>query len=336
MTDKFYWAYRVVRKDDRFQGDIVNLPLESLPPGDVLIRVTFSSLNFKDALSATGNPGVTRKYPHVPGIDVAGTVVECTQGPFVAGDRVLVTGYDLGMDTDGGYAEYCRVPAGWVVPLPAGLTLKETMILGTAGFTAALGIRHMIHNGLAPERGPVLVTGAAGGVGSVAVSILAKLGFEVTAAGDPAQHEYLREIGAAEVIDRELLNADSPKAMLSEKWAGAFDTVGGRTLDNVIKSMRYSGVIANCGMVGGGALNTTVFPFILRGVSLLGVDSVLCPMDIRLEVWKKLAGVWKLPQLERIVRTITLDELDESIRAILQGKISGRTLVIPETRKKGS
>jgi alcohol dehydrogenase len=169
------------------------------------------------------------------------------------------------MDTDGGYAEYCRVPAGWVVPLPAGLTLREAMILGTAGFTAALGIRHMLQNGLTPEKGPVLVTGAAGGVGSVAVSILAKLGFQVTAAGDPAQTEYLKEIGAAEVIPREILNADSPKAMLKEQWAGAYDTVGGKTLENVIKSMRYLGVIANCGMVGGGGVSTTVFPFILRG-----------------------------------------------------------------------
>jgi putative YhdH/YhfP family quinone oxidoreductase len=239
------------------------------------------------------------------------------------------------METDGGYAEYCRVPAGWVVPLPAGLTLQEAMTLGTAGFTAALGIRHMLHNGLTPEKGPVLVTGASGGVGSVAVSILAKLGFQVTAAGDPAQADYLKEIGATEVIDRNTLNADSPRAMLSEQWAGAYDTVGGKTLENVIKSMRYLGVIANCGMVGGGVLSTTVFPFILRGVSLLGTDSVQCPMDIRAEVWNKLAGEWKPPRLERLVRTITLDDLGESIQAILQGKISGRTLVVPETRLKG-
>lgn len=333
--DESFWAYRVVREGEGFQGRIVSLPVGELPSGDVLIRVACSSLNYKDALSATGNPGVTRKFPHIPGIDAAGTVVESTAGSFRPGDPVLVTGYDLGMDTDGGYAEYCRVPAGWVVPLPAGLTLREAMILGTAGFTAALGIRHMLQNGLMPEKGPVLVTGAAGGVGSVAVSILAKLGFQVTAAGDPAQTEYLKEIGAAEVIPREILNADSPKAMLKEQWAGAYDTVGGKTLENVIKSMRYLGVIANCGMVGGGGVSTTVFPFILRGVRLLGTDSVQCPMDVRLDVWTKLAGAWKPDRLERMVRTITLDDLGESIQAILQGKISGRTLVVPETRMKG-
>lgn len=333
--EKTFWAYQVVKEEKGYRGGIVNLPLERLPDGEVLIRVSCSSLNYKDALSTIGNPGVTRKYPHIPGIDVAGTVEEASAGPFKPGDEVLVTGYDLGMDTDGGYAEYCRVPAGWVVPLPAGLTLRETMILGTAGFTAALGIRHMLHNGLAPAKGPVLVTGAAGGVGSVAVSILAKLGFRVTAAGDPAQADYLREIGAAEVIDRETLNADSPRPMLAEQWAGAYDTVGGKTLENVIKSMRYLGVIANCGMVGGGALATSVFPFILRGVSLLGTDSVQCPMDIRLDVWNRLAGPWKPPRIERLVRTISLDDLPDTIQAMLQGKVTGRTLVVPQTRMKG-
>jgi acrylyl-CoA reductase (NADPH) len=325
--DGSFYAYQVVREGEGFQGRVVSLPIGVLPPGDVLIKVNYSSLNYKDALSATGNPGVTRRYPHIPGIDAAGTVAECTAGPFKVGDPVLVTGYDLGMDTDGGYAGYCSVPAGWVVPLPEGLTLREAMILGTAGFTAALGIRHMLHEGLAPEKGPVLVTGAAGGVGSVAVSILAKLGFQVTAASDPAQTDYLKGIGAAEVISWETLNTESPKAMLKEQWAGAYDTVGGKTLENVIKSMRYLGVIANCGMVGGGAISTTVFPFILRGVKLLGTDSVQCPMDVRLKVWEKLAGEWKPASLERLLRTIALDDLGNEIQAILQGKISGRTLV---------
>jgi acrylyl-CoA reductase (NADPH) len=325
--DGSFYAYQVVREGEGFQGRVVSLPISALPPGDVLIKVDYSSLNYKDALSATGNPGVTRRYPHIPGIDASGTVAECTAGPFKVGDPVLVTGYDLGMDTDGGYAGYCRVPAGWVVPLPEGLTLREAMILGTAGFTAALGIRHMLHEGLAPEKGPVLVTGAAGGVGSVAVSILAKLGFQVTAASDPAQTDYLKGIGAAEVISWETLNTESPKAMLKEQWAGAYDTVGGKTLENVIKSMRYLGVIANCGMVGGGAISTTVFPFILRGVKLLGTDSVQCPMDVRLKVWEKLAGEWKPASLERLLRTIALDDLGNEIQAILQGKISGRTLV---------
>ena len=334
MEGSFY-AYQVVREGEGFKGRVVKLTCDALPPGDVLIKVDYSSLNYKDALSATGNPGVTRKYPHIPGIDAAGTVAESTAGPFKPGDAVLVTGYDLGMDTDGGYAEYCRVPAGWVVPLPKGLDLRESMILGTAGFTAALGIWHMLHDGLVPEKGPVLVTGAAGGVGSVAVSILAKLGFRVTAASDLAQTDYLKEIGAAEVISWETLNTESPKAMLKEQWAGAYDTVGGRTLENVIKSMRYLGVIANCGMVGGGAISTSVFPFILRGVKLLGTDSVQCPMDLRLKVWEKLAGPWKPARLERLVKTITLDDLDGAIRIILAGKSTGRTLVVPKTKATG-
>lgn len=332
--DGSFFAYRVDREGEGYRGGIVKLPLEALPPGDVLIDVDYSSLNYKDALSATGNPGVTRKYPHIPGIDAAGTVVEAKGGSFQSGDRVLVTGYDLGMDTDGGYAEYCRVPAGWVVPLPEGLDLREAMILGTAGFTAALGIRHMLHNGLQPGSGPVLVTGAAGGVGSVAVSILAKLGFQVTAASDLTQSDYLKEIGAADVIPWETLNVESPKAMLKEHWTGAYDTVGGKTLENVIKTTRYLGVIANCGMVGGGAISTSVFPFILRGIKLLGTDSVQCPMDLRLKVWQSLAGEWKPARLERLVRTITLDDLDEAIRTILAGKSRGRTLVEPKTKAK--
>lgn len=333
--DGSFYAYQVVREGEGFRGGIVKLPFAALPPGDVLIKVDYSSLNYKDALSATGNPGVTRKYPHIPGIDAAGTVAESAAEVFKPGEKVLVTGYDLGMDTDGGYAEYCRVPAGWVVPLPKGLDLRESMILGTAGFTAALGIRHMLHNGLEPGKGPVLVTGAAGGVGSVAVSILAKLGFQVTAASDLAQTDYLKEIGAAEVISWETLTAESPKAMLKEQWAGAYDTVGGRTLENVIKSIRYLGVIANCGMVGGGAIATSVFPFILRGIKLLGTDSVQCPMDVRLKVWENLAGPWKPARLERLVRTITLDGLDDAIQVILKGKSTGRTLVVPTTKAKG-
>jgi acrylyl-CoA reductase (NADPH) len=246
--DGSFYAWQAVREGEGFKGRVVRLPIDALPPGDVLIKVDYSSLNYKDALSATGNPGVTRKFPHIPGIDAAGKVSACTAGPFKPGEAVLVTGYDLGMDTDGGYAEYCRVPAGWVVPLPAGLSLRESMILGTAGFTAALGIWHMLHNGLTPEKGPVLVTGASGGVGSVAVAILAKLGFQVTAASDLTQSDYLKEIGAAEVIAWEVLNQETPKAMLKEQWAGAYDTVGGKTLENVIKSIRYLGVIANCGI----------------------------------------------------------------------------------------
>lgn len=327
-----FFAYQVSREGDAHQGRIVALPLSPVGRDEILIEVKYSSLNYKDALSATGNPGVTRRYPHVPGIDAAGVVVESGTDRFSSGDEVIVTGYDLGMDTDGGFAQYCRCPAAWAVPLPKGLTLREAMILGTAGFTAGLGIRHMLHEGLDPQGGPVLVTGAAGGVGSLAVSILAKLGFEVVAAAAPERRDFLREIGAAAVIDRDDLNVDSPKALLKERWAGAFDTVGGRTLENVLKSVSYLGVIACCGMVGGGALSTTVFPFILRGIKLLGTDSVQCPRETRLRVWEDLAGPWKPSCLERIVRTIYLDELAENIQAILQGRLAGRTIVVPKTK----
>ena len=333
MEGTFY-AYQVVKEGNDFKGRIVNLPIAALPPGDVLVKVAYSSLNYKDALSATGNPAVTKKYPHIPGIDAAGTVVEATAGPFKPGDKVIVTSYDLGMDTDGGYAEYCRVPLGWVVPLPKGLTLRESMIIGTAGLAAGIGIYQMLHDGLLPEKGPVLVTGAAGGAGSVAVAILANLGYQVTAASDLAQTDYLKGLGAAEVISWESLNVENPRAMLKEQWAGVFDTVGGKTLANVIKSMRREGVISNCGMVGGGDFSTTVYPFIMRGVKLLGTDTVQCSMDIRLKVWEKLAGDFKPDNLDRLVNTIILDELGEKIQTILKGKISGRTLVVPETRTK--
>jgi len=333
MKETFY-GYQVIKEENGVTAKISRLPMEALPPNDVLIRVAYSSLNYKDALSATGNPAVTKKYPHIPGIDAAGTVVEAAAGPFKPGDEVIVTSYDLGMDTDGGYAEYCRVPAAWVVPLPKGLSLREAMIIGTAGLAAGLGIYQMLHNRLSPEKGPVLVTGAAGGAGSIAVSILATLGYKVTAASDLAQTDYLKGLGAAEVIAWESLNEDSPRPMLKEQWAGVFDTVGGKTLANVIKSMRREGVIGACGMVGGGDFSTSVYPFIMRGVKLLGTDTVQCPMDIRLKVWEKLSSEYKPANLERLATAITLDDLGEKIQAILKGKITGRTLVIPETKAK--
>ncbi len=330
--DREFYAYRVFKEGDGFAGRITRLAAADLPQGEVLIRVTHSSLNYKDALSATGNPGVTRKFPHTPGIDAAGVVEESASPSFKPGDAVLVTGYDLGMDTDGGFAQYCRVPASWVVPLPAGLSAEESMMLGTAGFTAGLGVWHLVESGIKPEKGPVLVTGASGGVGSIAVSILARLGYYVVASSIPEDADYLKNLGARECINRQDLQAESPKAMLPERWAAVYDTVGGRTLENAIKGTKYMGSVACCGMVGGGALSLTVFPFILRGVRLLGVDSVQCPMDPRLPVWKKLAGEWKPARLKEMSSTITLDGLGEKIGMILNGAVRGRTVVLPETK----
>ncbi len=332
MMDRDFYAYRVFKEGDGFAGRITRLTPADLPQGEVLIKVSHSSLNYKDALSATGNPGVTRKFPHTPGIDAAGVVEESASPSFKPGDAVLVTGYDLGMDTDGGFAQYCRVPASWVVPLPSGLSAEEAMMLGTAGFTAGLGVWHLVESGIKPEMGPVLVTGASGGVGSIAVSILAKLGYYVVAGSLPEDAGYLSGLGARECLDRAELQTESPKAMLPERWAAAYDTVGGRTLENVIKGTKYMGSVACCGMVGGGALSLTVFPFILRGVRLLGVDSVQCPMGPRIEVWKKLAGEWKPSCLKEISSTVNLDGVGERIAMILRGGVKGRTVVLPETK----
>jgi putative YhdH/YhfP family quinone oxidoreductase len=325
-----FLAYRVKKVDEKFVGKVEQINANDLPQGDVLIKVAYSSLNYKDGLSAVGNPGVTRKFPHIPGIDAAGVVAESTSPKFKPGDEVIVTGYDLGMNTDGGFAQYCRVPVGWVVPLPKGLSLKESMIFGTAGFTAGLCVHQLIHNGLSPDKGPVLVTGATGGVGSIAVAILAKLGFHVTAStGKSEQHEFLKQIGAKEIISREDAQVETSKPLLKEQWAGVVEAVGGKTMEHVIRTTKYMGSIASCGLVGGPDFVTNVFPFILRGVNLLGVDSVQCPMNLRLAIWEKLSSQWKPDNLEILVSTITLDGLDAAIKQILQGKIKGRTLVEP-------
>jgi putative YhdH/YhfP family quinone oxidoreductase len=334
MTAKeTFKAYLVTRTEDkRFVPTIVDQSDEDLPPGDVLIQVAYSSLNYKDALSATGHPGVTRKFPHVPGIDAAGTVVISSIERFKAGDEVLVTGFDLGANTWGGYAGYIRVPGGWVVPLPMGLSLYESMIYGTAGFTAALCLSTMEHNGLTPAKGEVLVTGATGGVGSLSVAILARAGYRVVAStGKALEHDYLRKLGAAAILPREEVNDQSGKPLLSARWAGAVDTVGGNTLATVLKSMQHGGCIAACGVVGGANLSTTLYPFILRGVNLLGIDSVLVPLERRITLWQKLASDWKPAHLEDIATTVNLSGLGEKIEAILQGKVRGRVVVTPTT-----
>ena len=315
-------------EDGKFMREVKSRELGSLPEGEVLIKVKYSSLNYKDALSAVGNRGVTRKYPHTPGVDVAGVVERCAGGEFVPGDSVITHGYDLGMDTSGGFGQYVRVPAKWVLPLPAGLGLEESMMYGTAGFTAAYSVSKIAEGGVAPEDGNVLVTGATGGVGSVAVAILSMAGYPVTAStGKPDCGEFLEDLGAVEVIGRDDLADPAGKLLLKGRWAAVVDTVGGEILATAVKSTGQRGVVTTCGNVASHELNINVYPFILRGVSLIGIDAASCPMEIRKAVWEKLAGEWKLPSLGRISRKVSLEELDPEIDTILRGGQVGRVVV---------
>lgn len=307
----------------QFRSSIQLLDEAQLPDGEVTIRVHYSSLNYKDALSATGNRGVTRHYPHTPGIDAAGEVIASRSPQFAPGTPVLVTGFDLGMNTPGGFSELIRVPASWVVPLPEGLTPRRAMQWGTAGLTAALAVEALRHMGIQP--GPLLVTGASGGVGSIAVALLAHLGYEVTASsGSPEAHALLQQLGARTIIGREAL-ADSDKPLLKGVYGGAIDTVGGATLATVIKSLALHASVAACGLVGGSELKLTVFPFILRGVNLLGIDSQSCEMPRRLKLWRKIAA-WPL-ELEPLTTEIPLEALPDYIPRILAGQTRGRVLV---------
>ena len=329
MTSKPFKALRITEHEaEKFSRSIVNRKIEDLPTGDVLIKIHFAALNFKDALSSSGNKGVTRNYPHTPGIDGSGVVVSSESGQFSEGDCVLVTSYDLGMNTDGAFAEYIRVPADWVVPLPEGLNLKEAMIIGTAGLTAGLGVHKLEVMGQTPEQGPIVVTGATGGVGSMAVGILAKAGYEVIASSGKGDSDgYLQRIGATKVVDREYVNDDSSRPLIKPKWAGAIDTVGGNTLATLIKGCKPGGSVAACGLVGSPVLSTTVFPFIINGVNLLGLDSATCPMGLRQQVWDQLAKQWKLAELEEIATFCSLEELDPYIDKMLKGSLKGRVVV---------
>jgi len=302
--------------------------LANLPPGEVLVRVEFSSLNYKDALAAQGNPGVVRKLPHVPGIDAAGTVVESADARFKSGAQVVITGYELGAGQWGGWAEYVRVPADWIVPLPQGLSLKETMVLGTAGFTAAQCVQAIVLNGVKPEDGEIIVTGATGGVGCLAVKLLAKLGYSAVAVtGKSELKSRLYEWGAARVLSREEAVNTTDRPLLSAFWAGAVDTVGGQTLTTIVRETKPYGVVAACGLVGGTDLKLTVHPFILRGVTLAGIGSALLPYDRRLEIWRKLSHEWRLEGLDKLTTTIGLDDVEQYVQRILKGEIIGRTVI---------
>jgi acrylyl-CoA reductase (NADPH) len=320
----------VVRKDadGRVAARVERLTTDELPRGEVLIRVAYSSLNYKDALASQGHPGVVRTLPHVPGIDCAGTVEESTSPDYRPGDQVIITGYDLGSGHWGGYAEFVRVPAEWIVRLPSGLTLRDTMIYGTAGFTAAQCVAAIVARGIEPSRGPVVVTGSTGGVGSIAVAILAKLGYEVEAVtGKQEHHDWLRKLGAHTILGRDEVSDNSDRPLLRSRWAAAVDTVGGKPLATILRSTQHRGCVAACGLVAGTDIPTTVYPFILRGVTLAGIDSANCPRRERLEMWEKLSGPWHIPQLESLADEITLDELPDRIQKILAGQIMGRTVV---------
>lgn len=326
---KLFKALVVEKTAERlFVREIRERSIADLPEGELLVRVRYSSLNYKDALSATGHPGVTRQFPHTPGIDAAGEVVSCEGGSFVPGDQVIVTGYDLGMETDGGWGEYIRIPSAWAVRLPAGLTQRESMALGTAGFTAALSVLQLEQAGVKPADGDILVTGATGGVGSLAVAILARAGYRVVAAtGKSANEAFLRNLGAAEVIPREQVTSGADRPLLKERWAGVLDVVGGETLAAALKATRYGGAVTACGLVGSTELTMNVYPFILRGVRLIGIDSAYCAADTRQKAWGKLSGEWKPKQLEEMVTEVNLDRVEEKIQAILKGEIRGRVVV---------
>ena len=322
---KAMWVEEVER--GRFSRAITERTVGDLPDGEVLVRVRYSSLNYKDALSAAGNRGVTRNYPHTPGIDAAGIVEESLADDIRRGDEVIVTSYDLGMNPPGGFGQYIRVPAAWVVKRPPGLSLRESMVYGTAGFTAGLSLQALTRS-TPPGEGEILVTGATGGVGSLAVAMLAGLGYAVVAVtGKTTEEDFLKALGAREILPREAALDTSGKPLLKARWAGVVDTVGGGLLASAIKSTGLNGTVTCCGNVASPELPINVFPFILRGVRLIGIDSQNCPMETRVQVWEKLAGEWKPENLERLTKEISLAALDENIELILQGGQKGRVVV---------
>jgi len=316
------------RADGAIERAVVTQPTSELPGGEVIVRVRYSALNYKDALAATGHPGVVSRFPHVPGVDAAGEVAESTSPRFKAGDDVIVTSFELGAGRWGGYAEFIRVPAEWVVPLRPGLSVRDSMMLGTAALTAAMCLEAIERQGIGPGDGEVVVTGASGGVGTMAVSILAQAGYRVVAVTRKrAVAELLKRLGASDVVGREAVSDTSGKPLLKAQWKAAIDTVGGNALSTVLRSMQPSGCVAACGLVGGVELPLTVYPFILRGVTLAGIDSAHYPAEKRPAIWQKLAGLWKPKLLEEISTEVALENLEPKIADILAGRTIGRILV---------
>ena len=326
MSEPFS-AFRVFEEDGKVQGRVVPATLDELSAGDVVINAACSSVNYKDALAGTGAGKIIRRFPLVGGIDVAGTVASSSDPRFHDGQAVLVTGFDLGVAHDGGYAGVARVPGDWVVAIPTGLSAWDAMAIGTAGFTAALSIVDMEQNGLTSGQGPVIVTGATGGVGSLAVQMLAARGYQVTAlTGKDGEHDFLRALGATDVLSRNGLQMGT-RPLEKPLWAGAVDVVGGETLAWLTRTVIYNGCIANSGLTGGTDLKTTVLPFILRGVKLLGIDSVMCPMAKRVDVWRRLATDLKPAHLRATVTDIGLDDLPKAFATLLAGAARGRYVV---------
>jgi putative YhdH/YhfP family quinone oxidoreductase len=328
MTEKFNAMVIGENSDKTFTRQIRQRGIDDLPDGDVLIRVCYSSLNYKDALSAIGNRGVTRQYPHTPGIDAAGIVEHSRSEHFSIGEEVIVTSYDLGMNTSGGFGQYIRVPAEWIVRLPEGLTLRQSMIFGTAGFTAGMSLQKLEERGITPDKGDILVTGATGGVGSMAVAILSRCGYSVVAvSGKETEKAFLTGLGAKDILSREQASDTSARPLLKPRWAGVVDTVGGNILETAIKSTQQDGVITCCGLVASPNLSLTVFPFILRAVSLVGIDSQNYPSGPRQQIWEKLAKEWRPQSLENMAKEISLEQLSEHIDLILAGRQTGRVIV---------
>jgi acrylyl-CoA reductase (NADPH) len=326
---KTFRAFVVNKTDSDFSAGFQELSTDKLPEGEVLIRVAYSGVNYKDGLASIPEGKIVSKYPFVPGIDVAGVVVESSDPNIKEGDEVIAMSFELGVSHYGGYSEYARVKAEWVIPLPAGLTLKEAMSLGVAGFTAALAIYQLEKNGLKPQNGPVLVTGATGGAGSIGIDILHKLGYTVAAStGKSSEHAYLKELGVSEILSREETSAESKRPMEKERWAGSLDSVGGSTLAYLIRNTAVHGSIAAFGNTGGTNFSTTVFPFILRGVNLLGIDSPHCPMELRRHIWQMLANDYKPTHLlDLIASEAPFEELPQALATVLKGGTRGRKVM---------
>ena len=324
-----YRALITSEDNKTFINSIEKKDITDLPDNDTLIKVKYSSLNYKDALSASGNKGVTRKYPHTPGIDAAGIIEETSGNKFKSGDEVIVTGYDMGMNTFGGFGEYIKVPQEWIVKKPDNLSLSESMAFGTAGLTAGLCLRKLLAHGLKPEDGDVFVSGVTGGVGIIALMLFKKLGFNVTAiTGKLDQEEFLKNLGANQVIDRNSLDLDLISPLQKPIYSGGIDAVGGKILANLICSTSQRAAIACCGMVGGLSLDTSIFPFILRGLSLFGIDSAESLIDVKKEIWSNFSSSWKLEKIDENIKDISLEELPNEIEKILKGNQIGRVRIV--------